>query len=83
MPTCGCPVNATEADHKQYPCPCGSHCKVCKVNIKLKTNFWGHLKGTQGTLKIDRDGFHYLKLPGSHRAYVDPQQDAYLWEMIQ
>lgn len=27
MAKCGCPVNAEEADHKLYACPCGSHCK--------------------------------------------------------
>lgn len=27
MPTCGCPVNAPEANPNYYPCPCGEHCE--------------------------------------------------------
>lgn len=28
-PTCGCELDLPEADHTQWPCPCGDHCKDC------------------------------------------------------
>lgn len=27
--TCGCPINAPEADPALWPCPCGDHCQLC------------------------------------------------------
>lgn len=29
--TCGCPINAPEADPTIYKCPCGAHCPDCNV----------------------------------------------------
>lgn len=37
-PTCGCPVNAPEADPDKWPCPCGEHCQdpECKQEGAMK-----------------------------------------------
>ena len=38
-PTCGCPVNAPEADPKLYPCPCGAHCPTHRGKMPYAHTF--------------------------------------------